>query len=228
MKYEIQFQSELRHNTFSGLFIALEGIDGSGKSSQVAALKAYFAAQKRRVLTVRWPKREEGLVADMTEKYLRGNKKLPRPAFQYLLSADYVIFSEEVIIPALERGDVVITDRCHFWSAVAYGLWDNSEDYDVSMAESILVTHGVLTKAYRFIVPDLTFLLRVSVPTAIQRLASEKKKEVYEKEDVLQKVSQGYAWLVKKFPEEFRVVDAELPIDEVTGQIITLLKEKKI
>jgi dTMP kinase len=228
MKYDIQFTSELNKNPFSGVFIALEGIDGSGKSSQVAALKNYFSAQNRRVLTVRWPQREEGLVAEITKQYLHGEKKLPRPAFQYLLSADYVIFSEGVIIPALERGDVVITDRCHFWSAVAYGLWDNSENYDVSMAESILVAHGVLTKAYRFIVPDITFLLDVSVPTAMKRLSAEKKKEVYEKEEVLKKISQGYDWLVKKFPEEFVVVDAEQLIENVTRQIIDHLKKKNI
>lgn len=228
MSYSVHLKTDLRRNTYPGLFIALEGIDGSGKSSQMEPLRAFFEAQGKTVHVARWPRRDEGLVAELTKGFLSGQKKIPKPAFQYLLTADYIIYSEKVIIPALKDGKVVLSDRCHFWSAVAYGLFDNNESYDMSMAESILVAHGVLTKTYQFIIPDITFYLDVPAEIAIQRLASEQHKEVYEKKEVLEKVCQGYGWLVEKFPDEFKRVNAEKSIEEVTDEVISHIKKYKV
>jgi thymidylate kinase len=128
------------------------------------------------------------------------------------------------LIPALKTGKVVIADRCHFWSAVAYGLWENSEDYDVNMAQSLLVTHGVATRAYQFIIPDRTFYLDISLETALQRMAGKSvKKDIYEKEETLAKIKQGYSWLLKEFPEEFVVINGEKSIEAVSQAIATVL-----
>ena len=137
----------LRKNSYPGLFIALEGLDGSGKTTQLTELETHFRKQGKEVYSFHWMRKEGSLFTDVIQGYLSGSLSLPKAAMQYVFSADYVIFSEEVIMPALKAGKVVISDRCHFWSAVAYGTWENGGKFDPEIARSLLVTHGVTTAA---------------------------------------------------------------------------------
>jgi dTMP kinase len=85
-------------------------------------------------VTTREP-RKEGLIGDLVQKVLLGTEKLPSVSLQYLFSADRSAHHEELVLPSLQAGKVVITDRC-FWSAIVYGILDRSGgEYDKSDAQ---------------------------------------------------------------------------------------------
>lgn len=225
MKYHIDFDIALRRNTYGGLYIALEGIDGSGKTTQVEKLAVYFEKQGKEVIKTREP-RNDGLVGGLVRKILSEQIKVPSVALQYLFSADRAIHHAEIVIPALKDGKVVISDRC-FWSAIPYGIMDTIMDkksgkYDFQTGEIILVAQSILSLYHQFTTPDKTFYLDVSIDTGMQRLSQEgKTTEIYERKDKLEKILSGYKWLVDKFATEIVVVNAEQPVEKVTEEIIS-------
>lgn len=218
--HHVEFDVELRKNPYPGRYIALEGIDGSGKTTQVQKLVEYFRSQGKEIVATREP-RKEGIIGDIVHKVLRGETTMPSVALQYLFSTDRVIHHEEVIIPALKEGKIVISDRC-FWSAIVYGILDRTgEEYDYKEADLLLIAHSILSMYHQFIVPDYNFYLKISLDTAIKRIAREQKvKEIYEDREKLKKVIGGYDWLVNKFAKEFTVIDGEKSEEEVTKNII--------
>ena len=220
MAYHISLDVDLKRNSYKGLYIALEGIDGSGKTTQTEKLRKYFEKLGRKVVLAKSARRDKGFLAEINEKIIKGKLDIPKSAFQYLFTADYIIQTEQIVIPALKRGDVVIADRFHCWSSVAYGIWENSrgKNYDVTLAKSILLANGLLSKAYQLMIPDITFFLNASTKTGMKRVSKEKEEEIYEKKDIFEKVIIGYKWLIKEFPKEFVVLDAEKTIGGVFNQ----------
>ena len=215
MKYHVEFDVDLRRNPFKGLYIVLEGIDGAGKTTQAVSLKEYFERQGREVVLTKEPTRE-GLIGELINRILQNEAKIPRVALQYLFAADRQVHLKEVVIPALKKGKVVISDRC-FWSSIAYGLAD-IEDYN--QKDLKLAALSILSMYHQFIVPDFTFYLNISVEEALKRLSNKKGKEIYEEKDQLKKISEGYKLLFGEFPKEIAVLDGEKSLSEVTKEIL--------
>lgn len=227
MKYHVEFDIDFKRNPYKGLYIVIEGIDGSGKSSQVAALSSYFQKQGKPVVAMREPRKKEGIIGELIQKILHGKVTVPPVALQYLFSADRRMHHEEVIIPALKQGKVVISDRC-FWSAVPYGILDQEDFANVkNSANTLLASQSILSLYHQFIVPDYTFYLSVSLDEAWKRTArkTHEKKEIYESKEKIAKVIPGYEWLLQEFPEEFTVIDGERPEEEVTATIISAINK---
>src|SRR5438034_352106 len=116
--YTVSFDIDFKRNTYPGLFIALEGIDGSGKTTQARRITSLLEQQGKNVFLTHNP--TDGIIGKMLRKILNGELKLSPVSFQYLYSADRQLQQEE-ILQHLEREETVITDR-YFWSAVAYGI----------------------------------------------------------------------------------------------------------
>lgn len=225
MKYHVEFDLDLRRNPFKGLYIALEGIDGSGKTTQASSLAEYFRSKGKSVVETREP-RKEGLIGDIVQKVLTGKTRIPSVGLQYLFSTDRVLHHEDLIMPALRAGKVVISDRC-FWSAIVYGILDRVGSYDAKIPNFLYISQSILSMYHQFIVPDFTFVLKVSLETAFARISKkDDAMEIYEDKDKLKKVSKGYDWLVKEFPKEVTVVDGEGRVEEVTEEIIQNLKSR--
>ncbi|MCL5439016.1 MAG: dTMP kinase [Patescibacteria group bacterium] len=220
MKYHIEFDLELLRNPYKGLFIAIEGIDGSGKTTQIENLKKYFEKKGKSVVSTSEPKRDL-IVGKLIHEMLSSKIKIPSKALQYLYSADRVINHETSVIPALKKGAVVLSHRS-FWSAIPYGILDKSiTSYNTNNTQVILVAHGILSMYHQFIAPDLTFYLDVSADSAIKRLDKMKKnKELYETREKLKKVILGYKWLIKQYPKEVIAIDGEKLPDKITEDII--------
>ncbi len=224
VKYHVEFDIALQRNTYGGLYVAIEGIDGSGKTTQVEKLAAYFEKQGKEVIKTREP-RNDGLVGSLVRKILSEQIKVPSVALQYLFSADRAIHHAEIVIPALKAGKVVISDRC-FWSAIPYGIMDTIMDkkdgkYDFETGEIILVAQSILSLYHQFTTPDKTFYLDVSIDTGMKRLTQEgKTTEIYERKDKLEKILSGYKWLVDKFTTEIIVINAEQDVEKVTEEIV--------
>ena len=227
MKYPISFDAEFRRNPHSGIYIAIEGIDASGKTTQVEKLSQYFASKNKEFVITSEP-RDDGLVGDLIRQVLSGKVKVPSTALQYLYTANRVINHHDIVEPALESNKVVLSSRC-FWSAIPYGVMDQSHgDYDMSGAAQIMIAQGILSMYHQFIAPDITFYLQITPNTASVRLSKmDKIKEVYEKKEKLDKISKGYEWLLKEFPEEFVVVDGEKSEEEITKELIQKIEEYK-
>lgn len=221
MKYHIEFDLELRKNPYKGLYIAVEGIDGSGKTTQVEKLAEYFRSQGKTVVQTREP-RKEGIIGDIVKKVLTGQQKIPSLALQYLFSTDRVLHHEDVILPALKTGKIVVSDRC-FWSAIVYGILDRTDgNYDYKDANLILIAHSILSMYHQFTVPDYTFYLKISLETALLRIAQKSDvKEIYEDKEKLKKVIEGYEWLIKQFGKAITVIDGERGVEEVTSEILS-------
>lgn len=227
MKYHIEFDIDFRRNPYKGLYIVVEGIDGSGKTTQVDKLVAYFKKQGEEVVKTHEPRKKEGIIGRIIHQVLEGKIQIPAISLQYLFSADRAINFEEVIIPSLKAGKVVISDRC-FWSAVPYGILDRSgREYNFKEAEVIFAAQSILSMYHQFIVPDVTIYLDIGVSSAIRRLSlMHKQKEVYEKKEKLEKIVAGYKWLIEQFPKEITVVDGERSVEEVTKQILQIVNRK--
>lgn len=224
MKYHIEFDLQLRRNPYEGLYIALEGIDGSGKTTQVEKLMEYFRQQDREVIRTREPRKDEGVIGELIQKILHGKTKIPPVAFQYLFTADREIHHEELVIPSLQTGKVVISDRC-FWSAIPYGLLDRKSELDENTIEYMLAAQSILSMYHQFIVPDYTFYLDISLDIAMQRIAKTKEeREIYEDRAKLEKTLKGYRWLLREFPKEFILIDATRTVEEVMEEIINKLR----
>lgn len=226
MKYHIEFDLELKRNPYKGKYIAIEGIDASGKTTQVSMLSDYFHALGKKVVIVSEPS-DRGEVGDLIRSILAGKEKIPLVALQYLFTADRSIQHENKIIPALQEGKIVISSRC-FWSAIPYGIMDKGiSEYNDADADLLMCAQGILSMYNRFIAPDLTFYLHITSQIAMERLTQmDKDKEIYEKKQKLDRLVAGYDWLVKKFPEEFIQVDGEKIVEIVQKAILEQIKIK--
>jgi dTMP kinase len=177
MKYHIEFDLELKKNPYKGLYVALEGTEASGKTTQAERLKEYFESKGKQVVTTREP-RKEGIIGDIVHQVLKGELKMDSLAFQYLFSTDRVLNHREVVVPALESGKVVISDRS-FWSAIVYGVLDKTEgEYKKETIDQLLVAQSILSFYHQFIVPDYTFFLKIPLNLSIEILRGIFKKKV--------------------------------------------------
>lgn len=225
MKYNVNFEIELKKNPYTGLYIALEGIDGSGKTTQVEKLAKHFEKEGREVVKTHEPRRD-GVMGELVTSVLTGKAEIPPVAIQYLFAAQRAVFLEEVIYPALEQGKIVITDRC-FWSSIPYGLFDRFEFSKDENGERLLAALSVLSMYHEFLAPDFAFFLDTSVETAGKRLDQlGKKAEIYEKSEKLEKIRNGYAFLFEKFPNELIKIDGELPPEKVLQSILDNVNSK--
>lgn len=227
MKYHVEFDIDFKRNPYKGLYIVLEGIDGSGKTTQVDKLYEYFEEIGMPVVKTREPRKEEGIIGKLIQEILHGKEQIPSIAFQYLFSADREMHHEDLIIPALEEGKVVISDRC-FWSAIPYGILDRGGKLDNNTANYMLVAQSILSQYHQFIIPDVTFYLDVPLSAAMKRIqTSGSTHEIYEDKKKLQQVLLGYEWLLKKFPKELVTIDAQKSVEEVKEDIIGKLPKGK-
>src|SRR5437660_403176 len=122
MTYHIELDIDFQRNTQKGTYIAIEGIDGSGKSTQVAHLQRYLEEQKKDVVVTSEP-HHGSMIEKMIRDALVSKTKIPSPALQYLYSADRVMNQETIVKPALQEGKILLSHRV-FWSAVPYGVMD--------------------------------------------------------------------------------------------------------
>lgn len=231
MNYHVELDIDFQRNTLGGRYIAIEGIDGSGKSTQVLHLQEFFKQKNKEVILTSEP-HPGSMVEHMIREALQSRIHIPSAALQYLYSADRVINQESIVKPALQTQKIVLSHRV-FWSAVPYGLMDKIMDlpagrqaYNTEMNESgqIMIAQGLLSMYHQFVVPDITFYLDISVDTAIERLSHmDKTKKIYEKRDKLEKIREGYTLLIKMFPKEFVMINGEKSEEEVTDEIIKKL-----
>jgi dTMP kinase len=184
-----------------GFLIALEGIDGSGKSTQAKLLAASLEKDAHQVVLTQEP--THGPAGQKLQSYLLGPSRHLSPEEElHLFIQDRREHVDQVIKPSLGQGQVVITDR-YYYSSVAYqgALGLNPND--------ILAANEAFAPA-----PDLVFIMDLPVTEALARLAKKGKaaRQLSESFPYLKQVEAIYASL--KGPR-FHRVDASRPPMEV-------------
>jgi dTMP kinase len=221
MKQHVEFDIDFRRNPYKGKYVVIEGIDGSGKTTQAKLVSEALRVKGLTVLEISEPNTHDA-IGKLVREVLSSKIKVSSVAIQYLFSANRATTHEEIIIPALERGETVLSHRC-FWSAVAYGIVDRHAEGDVEQAgNQLLIAQSILSMYHQFIIPDYTFYLDISIDTAMSRLSGmDKPKEIYEKRETLENIKKGYEWLLEKFPSEFTVINGEQAVEKITERIVS-------
>jgi dTMP kinase len=198
-----------------GIFIAFEGGEGSGKSTQSKLLKEWLEEEGEEVLLSREPGGTE-LGKDLRRILLDHSTGEISPRAEALLyAADraHHVFSK--IRPALDRGEVVITDR-YFDSSIAY-----------QGAGRVLVS-GEVARISRWatesLFPTLTILIDQPAEIGLGRLKSKDRLEI-EPIDFHERIRQEYLQLTLLDPERYLVVDGRQTIEEIHNEIIARVGE---
>jgi dTMP kinase len=202
----------MQKNTYLGKFIVFEGLDGSGQSTQASLLRDFLSEKEYKVILTKEPTQTSSVssqIRDVLDKKI----KLAPETLQELFTQDRKEHLEKDIIPALKENKIIICDR-YFFSTFAFGA---SEGLDLEWLINI---------NNNFLIPDLTFLLRVSPEACVQRI--EKRGEgvkFFEKKEKLARVWKTYETLPARF-ENVYIIDGERKIEEVFEQIKEIIENK--
>jgi dTMP kinase len=195
-----------------GLFITLEGGDGSGKSTQSALLTEWLVADGHTVVHSREPGGTE-LGLELREIILHRRGHIAPRAEALLYAADRAHNIATKVRPAIERGDIVIQDR-YLDSSVAYQGAGRVLDADEVRGISLWATEGLL--------PDLTVLLDLEPEAARGRMDATRTKYdrlEAEKHDFHARVRDAYLDLAAAEPDRFLVLDATQPVETIARAI---------
>ncbi len=198
-----------------GIFIAFEGGEGTGKSTQSKLLAQWFEQKGESVVLTREPGGTD-LGKDLRKILLGHETGAISPRAEALLyAADRAHHVYSVIRPALDRGDVVITDR-YFDSSAAY----QGAGRVLNPAEVARISRWATESLY----PTLTILIDVPAEIGLGRLQSRDRLEA-ESNDFHERVRQEYLQIAMMDPERYFVVDGTQPVDEIHRQITERVSE---
>lgn len=199
-----------------GTFISFEGIEGTGKSTQAKLLYNYLREKGADVILTEEPGGTQ-ISVKIREVLLSVEHKEMSPLTELLLyTASRAQHIQEVIMPALDRGAIVITDRFTD-STLAYQGYGRG--LDLQLIDSIdLIATGRLK-------PDITLLLDLDVQTGLKRNRGINKTDRLELEDVPfhERVRNGYHMLAAKEPTRIKLISVTAGIDEIHRSIIHII-----
>jgi len=190
------------------MFVTIEGLDGSGKSTVVEAITEQYPN------TVTTAEPSELWTGKQVRRCLSDETIDPLTDF-YFFMGDRVQHIVEEVKRADEAGKLVVSDR-YADSTRAYqpvGL-GQSRHFDSQTTAKLFIERTMAPWDYE---PDLTIYLDISVDTALERCDGEEK---YEKREFLEKVKQNYDALVEAESERFIVIDGEQSKEEVARQAV--------
>ena len=194
----------------SGTFLSLDGIDGCGKSTQCRLLADWLRGRGYKVTTCRDP--GGTALGDQLRTLLLDSATPRTPEAETLLfMASRAQLVAEVIRPALDRGEVVVSDR-YLLSTVAYQGHGKGLDPFAIWQVGGFGCHG-----FR---PDLTLVLDLPVEVAFARLNRPSDRMESLGEEFFEKVRQGFLDEARIFRDHIRVIDANQPGEVVHAQII--------
>lgn len=208
------------------MFITLEGIEGSGKSTVLDRLCGRWSADHRPFLRTREPGGSD-IGRTLRALLLDARQNIVPEAELFLYLADRAQHVRQVIRPALDRGQVVISDR-YADSTIVYQGYGRGLNVESLFQLNEVAVGGLW--------PDLTILLDVDPAAGLARARarnSEAGLEVaegrFEAEAMAfhQRIREGYLMWAKRHAGRFRIVNAAAPPDEVYANVEALIAEKR-
>jgi dTMP kinase len=201
-------------NNYPGKFIVIEGLDGSGQSTQVELLRKFLTNKGYKVLKTKEPTKDSQ-AGRKIEKILFEKEKVSPWELQKLFVQDRKLHLKNIIIPALKKGKIVISDRYYF-STFSYG---SSEGLSLKR---------LMKLNEKFLLPDLVFFLDVKPKICLSRIEKRGKgRTFFEKLEKLKKVYQNYRKILKEFKWKTKIyfINGERSINEVFKEIKKIINE---
>lgn len=204
----------------TGKFITLEGIEGAGKSTLAQFASAWLG---RHGITVRLTREPGGTpLAERVRQIVleRGAEPVSPLTETLLMFAARALHVENVIRPALARGEWVVCDR---FTDATRAYQGSGRGVDAALIDTLArAVHGELK-------PDCTLLLDLPVRAGLARARTrpDATADRFEAETVgfFEKVRAGYLALARREPQRFRIIDAAAPLAEVEQRIAEALAE---
>ncbi|KAB1945466.1 dTMP kinase [Brevibacterium linens] len=201
----------------AGFFIAIEGGDGSGKSTQIKRISAALADDGYHVESTREP---GGTELGTKIRSVLFDSDPPSPRTEALLfAADRAHHVASLVDPSLDAGNIVITDR-YIDSTIAYQSAGRSFDEKTILALSRWATQGL--------VPNLTIVLDIEPEVAAERMGKRGDSNYLDQENQQfhQRVRQTYLSRAHKELDRYVVLDASVDADELTEQILAAIRAR--
>ncbi len=195
-----------------GKFITFEGVDGAGKSTHIAPFADALRARGIRVLTTREPGGTP-LGEKLRELLLHEPMHLETEAL--LMFASRREHIAQVIQPALQRGEWVISDR---FTDATFAYQGGGRKLSLDKLDTL--EHWV----HADLQPDLTLLFDVPLAVARERLNRSRTPDKFEREKdaFFSHVRDAYLQRAGRFPQRIRVIDSTRPLDEVSHELADL------
>lgn len=189
----------------TGKLITLEGMDGAGKSSHIAAIIAILEQKGVEVVSTREP--GGTLLGEQLRELLLHDNMHPETETLLMFAARREHIAQ-VIMPALLRGAYVLSDR---FTDASFAYQGGAKEVDLHKLEQLeRWVQGDLQ-------PDLTLLFDLPVEVSLQRLKSARSPDKFERENAafFTKIRHAYLKRAQQFPERFCVIDANQPIEKI-------------
>lgn len=192
------------------MFFSFDGIDGVGKSTQIELLSKWLVEQGRRVVTCRDPG-STPLGEQVREILLATDSGVAicRRAEMLLYMAARAQLVEEVIRPALERGDVVISDR-YLLANIVYQAYAGGLELDAVRTVGAITVDGVM--------PDAVLLLDMPVAEADKRLNRQKDRMEQQGNDFRERLREGFLAEGAR-SSAIHVIDADRSIEAIHADV---------
>lgn len=205
------------HHPFKGRFLTFEGIDGAGKSTHIDYVTRLLRERDLTVVVTREP---GGTPLGEKLRELLLHTPMHAETEALLMFAARREHIEQVIEPALRRGDWVISDR---FTDASFAYQGGGRMLDITRLEAL--EHWV----HPHLQPDMTLLFDVSPETAAERLMAVRSPDKFEREKAgfFNRVRQAYLDRAKAFPDRFRIIDSSRPIAEIRDTIHNLIDTLK-
>ena len=194
-----------------GRFITFEGIDGSGKSTQLRMLAGDLRARGFNIVATCEPGGTP-LGRRLREAFLETEETVAPRAELLLFAADRAQHVELLIRPALEEGRTVISDR---YADATFAYQGAGRGFDEATVNEVI---DLATGGLR---PDLTLFFDISVETAIRRMGSRDDSEAVrnrmdlETAEFYERVRRSYLGIAEREPERFHIINANGSVEEI-------------
>lgn len=204
-------------NPYPGIFIVIDGIDGCGKSTQVKRLVDWLKSviRGREVLQTKEPDKNGSfgkmIYADLARRDgLHVNDPM---RFQMWYACDSKIHLQEKIIPCLQSGGIVVSDR--FRSSMVYGARHPGDLHKLMVMNQIIIGE-------HFIWPDRIFIIDVPPPVAIERLQKKGVRlDGHERSSVLERTRERYQQFAEQYPNCMIIDHEGDPSPEAKSAVIS-------
>ena len=204
-----------------GKFITFEGIDGSGKSTQLRMMASELRYRGFDVLTTLEPGGTP-LGRRLREAFLETEENVAPLAELLLFAADRAQHVNFLVKPAIEEGKIVISDR---YADATFAYQGAGRGFDEKTVNQViqLATEGLK--------PDLTLFFDISVENAILRTKSRDKDEAIknrmdkETADFYERVRDAYLKIAAREPKRFRVIEANGSIEDIKKKVLEIVTE---
>lgn len=193
----------------AGLFITLEGMDGAGKSTHIPTMLALLSRNGREVVSTREP---GGTPLGESLRELLLHQEMHVETESLLMFAARAEHLQQVILPALARDAIVLSDR----------FTDASYAYQCGARGLAVEKMQVLEQWVQgSLQPDVTLLFDVPVAVSLQRLAQARTPDKFEAQGAVffEKLRSQYLARAAQYPQRFRVIDANRPLAEVKKSV---------